>query len=132
MDYGVAAAVGGDRSDSCVNPAALLALGVGLHYGWAAFPPELQAHAWNVSGALARAALLLALMWHVRNRWALLVAAWWLAEEAMVAGCSIAYMLAPWQVLPGEAQGSALLQFDLGRLGLAAVGLLLFLAPRKM
>lgn len=117
---------------AAVNAAALLALGVGNHYLWAAFPPDLQAQAWNVSGALTRAALLLALVWHVRDRWALLVAAWFLAEETMVAGCSIAYMVAPWQVLPGEAQCSALLQFDLGRLGLAAVGLLLFLAPRKM
>lgn len=114
-----------------MNPAALLALGVGLHYGWAAFPPELQAQAWNASGALTRAALLLALVWHVRNRWALLVAAWFLAEETMVAGCSIAYMVAPWQVLPGEAQCSALLQFDLGRLGLAAVAFLLAAYPAK-
>jgi hypothetical protein len=110
-----------------VNPVALLALGVALHYGWAAFPAEHQAQAWNVLGALTRAALLLALVWHVRNRWALLVAAWWLAEEAMVVGCSLAFMFSPWVVAPGEAQCSALLQFDIGRVGLACIALLLML-----
>ena len=113
-----------------MTPPALLALGVGLHYGWAAFPPELQAQAWNASGAITRAALVLALLWHVRDRWALLVGAWWLAEEAMVAGCSIAYMVSPWVVPAGEAQCSALLQFDLGRVGLACIALIL--AARKM
>ena len=108
-----------------MNPAALLALGVGLHYSWSLVPAEHASQWWNASGAITRAALLLALVWHVRNRWALLVGAWWLCEEAMVAGCSIAYMLAPWQVLPGEAQCSALLQFDLGRVGLACVALIL-------
>lgn len=108
-----------------MNPLALLLLGVGLFYGWAWFPAEHQAQVWNASGALTRAALLVALLWHVRDRWALLVGTWFLAEEAMVAGCSIAYIVSPWTVLPGEAQCSALLQFDLGRLGLACVALIL-------
>lgn len=116
---------------AAVNAAALLALGVGLFYGWAWFPVEHQAQAWNAAGALTRAALLIALVWHVRERWTLLVAAWWLAEEAMVAGCSIAFMVSPWQVLPGEAQCSALLQFDIGRVGLACIALILLARPCK-
>ena len=114
-----------------MNPVALLALGVALHYGWAAFPAEHQAQAWNVLGALTRAALLLALVWHVRQRWTLLVAAWWLAEETLVAGCSLAYIVSPWPVNPGEAQCSALLQFDIGRVGLACIALLLLLRNSK-
>lgn len=114
-----------------INAAALLALGVCHHYLWAAIPAEHAAQWWNASGAITRAVLLLALVWHVRNRWALLVAAWWLAEEALVAGCSAAYMLAPWPVLPGEAQCSALLQFDIGRVGLACIALILLARPCK-
>ena len=108
----------------------LLALGVVHFYGWSLFPPDLQSQAWNVTGSFARAALLISLIWHVRDRWALLVGAWWLAEEAMVAGCSVAYMVAPWPVAAGDAQCSALLQFDLGRVGLACVALIL--AARNM
>ena len=108
-----------------MNPLALLALGVACHYSWALVPVEHAAQWWNMSGALTRSALVLALLWHVRDRWALLVGAWWLAEEAMVAGCSIAYMVSPWVVPAGEAQCSALLQFDIGRLGLACVALIL-------
>ena len=115
-----------------MKPAVLLALGVALFYGWAAFPPEHQAQAWNASGSLARAVLLLALVWHVRDRFTLLVAAWWLAEESMVIGCSVAYMLAPWVVAPGESQCSALLQFDLGKLGIAAAAFILLAYPGKV
>ena len=114
-----------------MNPAVLLALGVGLHYGWTLVPPEHAAQWWNASGAIVRAVLLVALLWHVKSRWALLVGAWFLAEEAMVAGCSLAYMVSPWVVNPGEPQCSALLQFDLGRVGLACVALLLLARPCK-
>jgi hypothetical protein len=36
----------------------------------------------------------------------------------MVIGCSSLYIVSPWEVLPGQAQCSALLQFDLGRVGI--------------
>jgi hypothetical protein len=48
-----------------------------------------------------------------------LAAFWWACEELMVIGCSSLYIVSPWEVLPGQAQCSALLQFDLGRIGLA-------------
>jgi hypothetical protein len=122
-----------DRSQSQAalhgTAVALLLAGAGLHYGWALVPVEHQAQVWNAAGAVVRAGLLMAVVWHVRSRWVLALAVWWLCEEAMVAGCSLAYILSPWEVLPGQAQCSALLQHDLGVYGLLAVALLAWKLP---
>jgi hypothetical protein len=109
----------------------LLAAGAALHYGWALVPAEHQAQAWNAAGAAVRAGLLLAVLWHVRSRFALPVLAWWLAEESLVAGCSLAYIVKPWEVLPDQAQCSALLQHDLGVYGLVAIVAIVAALPVK-
>jgi hypothetical protein len=118
-----------DRShhDSAVYGLALIALGAAVHYGWALVPAQYAADAWNILGAAARAALLLALVW--RARWpVVLAAAWWLAEEALVIGCSGAYIFWPWPSVEGQAQCSSLLHFDLGKIGaVALVGIALYL-----
>ena len=98
---------------------ALIALGVLVHYGWAWFPPEHQAQAWNALGAFARLVGVSVAAWLIRSTVARLAAFWWACEELMVIGCSSLYIVSPWEVLPGQAQCSALLQFDLGRIGLA-------------
>lgn len=98
---------------------ALIALGVLVHYGWAWFPPEHQAQAWNALGAFARLVGVSVAVWFIRSTVARLAAFWWACEELMVIGCSSLYIVSPWEVLPGQAQCSALLQFDLGRIGLA-------------
>lgn len=109
----------------------LLALLVALHYGYAICDPEDRAQAWNMAGAVARAALLVALSWKWRGP-VLLVVAWWLAEEAMVAGCSAAYIVKPWVVAAGQDQCSALLHFDLAKLGAAVIlSLLAFTCVRR-
>jgi len=121
------------RTDAHATPhgaaVALLLAGAALHYGWALVPEQHQAQAWNAAGAAVRAGLLLAFVWHLRSRWVIALAAWWIAEETMVAACSLAYIASPWEVLPGNAQCSALLQHDLGVYGLAAVALLAFYLP---
>lgn len=103
---------------AAVYSAALIALGVLVHYGWAVVPAEHQAQVWNAAGGFARLCLVLALAWRVRGLPMLMTAAWWAAEEMMVVGCSLAYIVSPWLVEPGQAQCSALLQFDLGRAGI--------------
>lgn len=112
-----------------MTPALLLAL-VGLHYGWALAPVEHQAQAWNILGAAARAGLLVAVLWRCRGL-VLAVGAWWLCEEAMVIGCSVAYMVSPWPVAPGESQCSALLGYDLGRIGALVLAVLALLWARQ-
>ena len=108
----------------------LLALLVALHYGYTMFEPADRANAWNAAGAVARAALLIALAWRWRGP-VLAVVAWWLAEEAMVAGCSVAYIIKPWAVAAGQDQCSALLHFDVAKVGAAVIlGLLAYIIFR--
>lgn len=111
---------------------ALIALGILVHYGWAWFPAEHQAQAWNALGAFARLlAWLGAALW-VRHAVAYLAAFWLVCEELMVIGCSVAYVVSPWEIPAGQAQCSALLQFDLGRIGICAAVFVLFLAVKAV
>lgn len=102
-----------------------MALGAALHYGWALVPVQHQAQVWNACGAAVRAILLLLLAWRVRSWFVVAVVAWWLCEELMVAGCSIAYIVRPWPIPKGQAQCSALLQFDIGKAGIVVLCALL-------
>ncbi len=111
--------------------AALIALGILVHYGWAWVPVEHQAQAFNAAGAFARAVLLVAVVWKLRSALAAFVAAWWVCEELMVAGCSLWFIASPWVIEPGQPQCSALLQFDLGRIGVLAVCFLVALAVKS-
>lgn len=99
----------------------LLALCAVLHYGWALAPPENQADVWNATGAATRAALVIAIAMRYRSAILWVVCAFWVAEEAMVAGCSALFIFSPWAVAPGSAQCSALLTFDLGKIGALAL-----------
>lgn len=101
---------------------ALLLLGGALFYGWAGFPDH-AAFVWNIAGSLTRLILLWAL---IRGRGGLLFAVglWWTAEELLLIGCNALYILNPWQVKKGEAICSALLQYDLGTIGLLVVAVL--------
>jgi hypothetical protein len=102
-----------------MNPLLLLAAGAALFYGWSAFPAHVQADVWNITGSATRVLLLLALVWRVRSRALVIVSAWWCMEEASVIICSTWYIIAPWPILPGQAQCSALLHYDLAKVGAA-------------
>ena len=109
----------------------LLALGVTLHYGWALVPPEHAAQVWNICGAVARAALLIAVVRRIAHPVVWTVATWWLAEEAMVAGCSAWFIVRPWPVVPGQAQCSSLLGLDIGTLGALVIMISVLYATAK-
>lgn len=121
---------GNDRHSVLGLAVALLLAGLLLHYGWAWFPPEHQRLVFNAAGALARIFLLVVVLWHVRSALALFVWLWWASEELMIAGCSIGRIVAPWPVTPGESQCSALVGFDLGRIGLLIIVGLVSLAVK--
>lgn len=110
----------------------LIAAGFALHYGWALVPDEHQAQAWNAAGAVARLALLLAYVGAISDRLLLAVVLWWTGEETQVAACSVAYIVRPWPIEPGEAQCSALMGTDLGAYGMAVVCALLLATPVKV
>lgn len=104
-----------------MNPVVLLLVGVMVFYGWSAFPPEQQALAWNIGGAIGR----LSLLWYaVRGSLGIIVASWWTAEELLVIGCSGLYMVRPWEVKAGEAMCSSLLHYDLGTIGMLVIALI--------
>jgi hypothetical protein len=110
----------------------MLCLLAALHYGYAMFDSVSdRAQWWNLSGAVARSALLIALAWRWRGP-VLLVVGWWLAEEAMIAGCSAWFMVSPWTVPAGQDQCSSLLAFDLGKIGAAVMVLLLVWMMRRI
>ena len=113
-----------DRGCADYSAAVVLALCVATHYGWSLAPPEHQAQAWNILGAFARLCLLAALLWYRRGI-ILWVGAWWALEELQVIGCSAAFIISPWVVAPGDSQCSALLGFDLGKVGATVIAFLL-------
>lgn len=82
--------------------ALLLLVGAQRHYAWPLAPEALQGQVWNLGGALT---ILFLIALSVRRDWSLLtcaIALWMAGEELLVAGCSAAWMVAPWEVAPGD------------------------------
>lgn len=111
---------------------ALLAMGAARHYGVYWVPVEHRAQVWNAAGAMCIVALMLAVIWHMRSRIVHAVCAWIACEELMVAGCSLWFIRAPWTVLPGQDQCSALAEFDFGLVGLLAITILVMCLPTNL
>lgn len=92
---------------------ALIGCGTVAQFGYHAAPAAVEADVWNAS----QASMLLLLLALVANayRSALvwvacgLVGAWALLQAA----CSVAYIVAPWVTLPGQAQCSAALDMPI-------------------
>jgi hypothetical protein len=121
-----------DPIHRALTPEVLLAVGALLFYGWEFVPDKHQALAWNAAGSIVRLWLLWTVMVIVRARGMLLVvAAWWTAEELMVAGCSLARIWWAWTVAPGQAQCSALLSLDVGALTILVVAALVGAIVRR-
>jgi len=104
---------------------ALLCVGVLLRFVWRAAPVELEGDAWNV----AQASLILFLLFLVahayRSAWVWRAAALLGAWQAMTVACSLAYIIRPWPVRPGQEQCDAMLDAPLSMLGFWLAGLLL-------
>ena len=105
----------------------LLLIGAARHYLWPHFPPELQGMASKGLGAVA-ILVLLAVVWFKSDRSKAmgLILLWWAWEETQVAMCSVAYMLSPWAVEPGQGICHALTGLDLGALGVLFVAVLAY------
>jgi len=111
-----------------VNATALLLLLAVRHYGY--YVSSQPALAWNVAGSAVIVAFVLA-QWRKVPTWVRYVLAWWIAEEALVIGFNVAYMLDPWPVPAGADIGSSLLDFDLGKIGALVVAGLALHAARN-
>jgi hypothetical protein len=115
-----------------MTPLHLLAGGAVLHMGYAVFPPDTRALAWNALGAAARLALLLALVSPIYGWYMGAVVGWLAAEELQVIVCNAAFAVAPWPVLPGQDMCSAWIQTDIGKLSAVAVAALLLAQPNNI
>jgi hypothetical protein len=95
-----------------VAAALLLAWWLG-HHAYKLAPVAIEGHAWNIGGAAARLVLLglvVSLAWNPAVH---TVAAWIAAEEAQAIGCTVAYIVKPWPMLPGQEKCSEALGLPL-------------------
>lgn len=83
------------------------------HHAYKLAPVAIEGHAWNVCGALSRLVLLgivVMLVWHPLAH---TVAAWLAAEEVQAVGRTVAYVIKPWHMEPGDEKCSAALGLPL-------------------
>lgn len=100
--------------------ASLLLLGAWVtFYGYEFAPPHSQADVWNAGGAAGRL-LLLVLVVLAHRAWSVSAAAvWWAVEDLQVLGCTVLWLVQPWQMQPGEMQCSAAIGVPLSLAGLS-------------
>lgn len=91
------------------------------HHAYKLAPVAIEGHAWNIGGAASRLVLLAALAWLVRSPLVDMPAAWFAAEEAQAIGCTVAYVMNPWPMLPGQEKCSAALGLPLQTVCLVAL-----------
>ena len=102
--------------------AALLLLAWWLgHHAYKLAPIAIEGHAWNIGGAASRLVLielLVLLVWHPLVH---VPAAWFAAEEVQAIGCTVAYVIRPWPMVPGQEKCSAALGLPLQTVCLVAL-----------
>ena len=99
---------------------ACVVLGVVLarHYGWGFVPPEMAGVVSKMLGAAASMVFLALIAYAYRSRLVWLACAYGLWEYGQAAVCSVAYLVKPWQVEPGQAMCSTWAGLDVGFVGL--------------
>lgn len=103
-----------------VAAAVLLAWWLG-HHAYKLAPVAIEGHAWNVGGAASRLVLLALVVWLVRSPLVDLPAAWLAAEEVQAIGCTVAYVIKPWPMVPGQEKCSEALGLPLQTVCLVAL-----------
>lgn len=109
----------------------LLLVGLAAAYLWqvTAFDP---AYVWNASGATYRVLLLGLVAVAYKSTPVRLVCLLLSGCDLMVAGCSIAYLIQPWQVSPDQELCSSRLNMPLGLVGaVLALGLVIYIVRGK-
>lgn len=95
-----------------IATALLLAWWLG-HHAYKLAPVEIEGHAWNIGGAASRLVLLGILAWVIRSPITDIPAAWIAAEEVQAIGCTVAFIIKPWPMLPGQEKCSEALGLPL-------------------
>lgn len=107
------------------HPALALALLAALmlwQFGWLAVPDALAGKVWSASAAAMVAGLLALVASQWRSREVLAACALGIVWALMTVGCTVAWIIAPWPVLPGQGRCSAAADMPLGVLACAAAG----------
>lgn len=91
------------------------------HHAYRLAPVAIEGHAWNIGGAASRLVLLGALVWLVRSPLTDLPAAWLVAEEVQAIGCTVAFVIKPWPMVPGQEKCSEALGLPLQTVCLVAL-----------
>ena len=103
-----------------VGVAVLLAWWLG-HHAYRLAPVEIEGHAWNIGGAASRLALLAVIAWQWRSPLVHMPASWLASEEFQAIGCTVAYIVKPWAMNPGDEKCSSALGFPLSAVCLVAL-----------
>lgn len=100
-----------------MRDSALVVLLALRHYGYYHVPQDWWGPVFSVAGAVCLIALLLScsLPWPVKG--------WAIGEELLVAGCTSAWMVSPWDVSGADEMCSARVDLKLGAIGLAVMAL---------
>ena len=109
----------------------LLALLAVRHYGYKVAPAWAQPDVQNVCTAAMFIVGLCVILWRVKGWHVLGVLAWFAAEELLVAGCSVAYLTRGSPATDAGDQCTGLIGFDLNRLGVFIISLLLVSICKK-
>jgi hypothetical protein len=92
---------------------AVLAAAFFGHHAYRLAPVELEGHAWNVGGSIARLLLLGLVAYAYRSPLVDVPASWLMAEEVQAVGCTVAYIIKPWPMPPGADKCSEALGLPL-------------------
>lgn len=103
--------------------AALLLVGVAAQFAWHYAPEGVQARVWGASQAGLLLVVLAALAGTIQHKALRLVCALLGTWQGMTAACSIAWIVRPWPIKPGQAQCSAALDLPLCMLSAWAASL---------
>lgn len=91
------------------------------HHAYKLAPVALEGHAWNIGGAAARLVLLGIVTSMARKPLIDIPAAWLAAEEVQAIGCTVAYVIKPWPMVPGQEKCSEALGLPLQTVCLVAL-----------
>lgn len=91
------------------------------HHAYKLAPVEIEGHAWNMGGGaagLVLVALVALLAWHPLVH---VPASWVAAEYIQQVGCTVAYVINPWPMQPGQEKCSEALGLPIQAVCLVAL-----------
>ena len=108
------------KAEPFVAAALLLAWWLG-HHAYRLAPVEIEGHAWNIGGGLAGLVLVALVSLLAWSPVVHMPASWLAAEYIQQVGCTVAYVISPWPMQPGQEKCSQALGLPLQAVCLVAL-----------